>query len=526
MRRDEGSDALGFESELWASAVKLRGKMDASEYRRVVLPLVFLKYISDAFEDTHQRLLKEGKDVDERKEYLERRIFWVPVKSRWAKIVEKAYEAERETDAERVTDAPSLGKIIDDAMEAIVKENPNLKNVLLARYNQQELDLRILREVVILFGNLPSFGDADARSKDIIGRVYEYFIGKFAEAEKKGGEFYTPRSVVRLLVELLQPYEGKIYDGCCGSGGMFVQSLKFMQAHSGKKLEVSVFGQESNPETWRLAKMNLAIRHIEADLGDLWGDTLHNDKHPDLLADFAMVNPPFNVKDWGWENRQEAKAEFVYGFPPPGNANYAWIQHYLSHLAPNGMAGIVMSNGSLSSRQKEEKDIRQKIIDDDKLDCVIMLPDRLFTNTGISACIWVLSNNKKDSKFRDRSGETLFIDCRGMGEMVSRTMRELTTEDVAKISDTYQNWRSKDDYKSYEDVRGFCKAVTAEVEIAEHEGIIVPGRYVGAPPLPDDEEPFEEKMNRLTKELGEHFTESHRLQEEIRKNLGDLGFDF
>jgi len=271
--------------------------------------------------------------------------------------------------------------------------------------------------------------------------------------------------------------------------------------------------------------MNLAIRQIEADLGDSWDDTMVNDLHPDLRADFTMVNPPFNIKDWGWEYLQD-DARWKYGVPPKGNANYAWIQHYLHHLAPRGMAGIVMSNGSLSTTNKEEKVIREGIIADDKLDCVIMLPDRLFTNTGISACIWILSNDKKDPKFRDRSGETLFIDCRGMGEMVSRTLRELTTEDVGKIADTYQNWRSKDNYESYEDERGFCKAVTAEGEIAEHEGIIVPGRYVGAPPLPDDGEPFEEKMKRLTTELGEHFAESRRLEDEIRKNLGDLGFEF
>ena len=508
----EGSDALGFESDLWASANKMRGNMDAAEYKHVVLPLVFLKYISDAFEDTHARLTEEGRNPEIRDEYLARGIFWVPEEARWTSIVERATD-------------PTIGVIIDDAMEAIGKENPELKNVLVTRFGQTDLSSRVLGEVVTVFGNLPSFGDEDARSKDIIGRVYEYFIGKFAEAEKRGGgEFYTPRSVVRLLVEMLQPYEGRIYDGCCGSGGMFVQSHKFMQAHSGK-VNVSVYGQESNATTWRLAKMNLAIRQIEANLGESWGDTMVNDLHPDLRADFTMVNPPFNIKDWGWEYLQD-DARWKYGVPPKGNANYAWIQHYLHHLAPRGMAGIVMSNGSLSTTKKEEKVIREGIIADDKLDCVIMLPDRLFSNTGISACIWILSNDKKDPKYRNRSGETLFIDCRGMGEMVSRTLRELTTEDVAKIADTYQNWRSKDNYESYEDERGFCKAVTAEGEIAEHEGIIVPGRYVGAPPLPDDGEPFEEKMKRLTTELGEHFAESRRLEDEIRKNLGDLGFDF
>jgi type I restriction enzyme M protein len=508
----EGSDALGFENELWASANKMRGNMDASEYKHVVLPLVFLKYISDAFEDIHADLIARGRNAERRDEYLAQGVFWVPEKGRWNAIVEKARD-------------PSIGIIIDDAMEAIERDNPELRNVLPKNFGNSDLSSRILGEVVTLFGNLPSFGDKDARSKDIIGRVYEYFIGKFAEAEKKGGgEFYTPRSVVRLLTEILQPYEGRIYDGCCGSGGMFVQSLKFMEAHSGR-INASVWGQESNPTTWRLAKMNLAIRRIDANLGEGHADTLLNDNYPDLRADYAIVNPPFNIKDWGHDSLKD-DSRWTYGVPPSGNANYAWIQHYLHHLSPQGMAGIVMSNGSLSTSRKEEKTIREGIIDDDKLDCVIMLPDKLFTNTGISACIWILSNSKTDSKFRNRKGETLFIDCRGMGSMVNRTLRELTVEDVDKISNTYQNWRSKTTFDDYEDERGFCKAATTEGEIKEHEYIIVPGRYVGAPPLPDDGEPFEEKMKRLTSELGEHFTESRRLEDEIRKNLGDLGFDF
>ena len=508
----EGSDALGFENELWASANKMRGNMDASEYKHVVLPLVFLKYISDAFEDIHADLIARGRNAERRDEYLAQGVFWVPEKGRWNAIVEKARD-------------PSIGIIIDDAMEAIERDNPELRNVLPKNFGNSDLSSRILGEVVTLFGNLPSFGDKDARSKDIIGRVYEYFIGKFAEAEKKGGgEFYTPRSVVRLLTEILQPYEGRIYDGCCGSGGMFVQSLKFMEAHSGR-INASVWGQESNPTTWRLAKMNLAIRRIDAHLGEGHADTLLNDNYPDLRADYAIVNPPFNIKDWGHDSLKD-DSRWTYGVPPSGNANYAWIQHYLHHLSPQGMAGIVMSNGSLSTSRKEEKTIREGIIDDDKLDCVIMLPDKLFTNTGISACIWILSNSKTDSKFRNRKGETLFIDCRGMGSMVNRTLRELTVEDVDKISNTYQNWRSKTTFDDYEDERGFCKATTTEGEIKEHEYIIVPGRYVGAPPLPDDGEPFEEKMKRLTSELGEHFAESRRLEDEIRKNLGDLGFDF
>jgi type I restriction enzyme M protein len=508
----EGSDALGFEDKLWASANKMRGSMEASQYKHVVLPLVFLKYISDAFEDTHSMLVSKGRNPELRDEYVARGIFWVPEKGRWNHVVKNAMD-------------PTIGIIIDDAMDAIERDNPELKSVLPKNFGQSDLDSRVLGEVVTLFGNLPSFGTEDARSKDVIGRVYEYFIGKFAEAEKKsGGEFYTPRSVVRLLTDILQPYQGRIYDGCCGSGGMFVQSLKFMEAHSGR-VNASIWGQEYNMTTWRLAKMNLAIRRIEANLGDGAGDTLRNDNFPDLRADFTMVNPPFNIKEWGAESLQD-DSRWVYGVPPKGNANYAWIQHYLHHLAPQGMAGIVMSNGSLSTTKKEEKAIREGIINDDKLDCVIMLPDKLFTNTGISACIWILTNDKTDKKFRNRSGETLFIDCRGMGNMVNRTLRELSDEDVNKIAGAYQNWRSTDTFDQYEDERGFCKAVTTENEIKEHEYIIVPGRYVGAPPLPDDGEPFEDKMKRLTKELGEHFTESRRLEDEIRKNLGDLGFDF
>jgi|APSaa5957512535_1039671.scaffolds.fasta_scaffold03526_6 type I restriction enzyme M protein len=508
----EGSDALGFENELWASANKMRGNMDASEYKHVVLPLVFLKYISDAFEDIYASLVSRGRNPENRDEYIAKGVFWVPEKGRWNNLVKNATD-------------PSIGIMIDDAMEAIERDNPELRNVLPKNFGSSDLSSRVLGEVVTLFGNMQSFGDEDARSKDVIGRVYEYFIGKFAEAEKKGGgEFYTPRSVVRLLTEILQPYEGRIYDGCCGSGGMFVQSLKFMEAHAGR-INASVWGQESNPTTWRLAKMNLAIRRIDANLGESHEDTLVNDYFPDLRADFTIVNPPFNIKDWGFESLQD-DPRWMYGVPPKGNANYAWIQHYLHHLSPQGMAGIVMSNGSLSTTRKEEKIIREGIINDDKLDCVIMLPDKLFTNTGISACIWILSNSKTDSKFRSRNGETLFIDCRGMGTMVNRTLRELTADDVAKVAGTYQNWRSNDSFDDYGDERGFCKAVTTANEITEHEYIIVPGRYVGAPPLPDDGEPFEDKMKRLTSELGEHFAESRRLEDEIRKNLGDLGFDF
>jgi type I restriction enzyme M protein len=511
MAMAEGSDELGFERELWEAANQLRGNMDASEYKHVVLPLVFLKYISDAFEDIHLDLVSRGRNAERRDEYLAKGVFWVPEKGRWNGIVEKAMD-------------PSIGIIIDDAMEAIERDNPELRNVLPKNFGNSDLSSRVLGEVVTLFGNLPSFGDADARSKDVIGRVYEYFIGKFAEAEKRGGgEFYTPRSVVRLLIELLQPYEGRIYDGCCGSGGMFVQSLKFMEAHSGR-INASVWGQESNPTTWRLAKMNLAIRRIDANLGDGHEDTLLNDNFPDLRADFAIVNPPFNIKKWG-HNSLKDDSRWMYGVPPKGNANYAWIQHYLHRLSPQGMAGIVMSNGSLSTNQKEEKVIREGIVNDDKLDCVIRLPDNLFTNTPIPACIWILTNSKIDSRFRDRRGETLFIDCRRMGALVNRKLRELTDDDITKIAGTYQNWRSKDTFEDYEDERGFCKAVTTANEITEHEYIIVPGRYVGAPPLSDDGEPFEVKMTKHLSEIKQQFDQLSQLESEIKKNMESVGFD-
>tara|TARA_B100001175_G_scaffold295904_1_gene284393 strand:+ start:1274 stop:2818 length:1545 start_codon:yes stop_codon:yes gene_type:complete len=503
---DGENDALAFKRDLWASCNKMRGKTDAAEYKHVVLPLIFLKYISDSFEETHTKFIEKEINPEIKKEYTERNVFWVPKEARWKGIVNRENNA-------------NLGQIIDHAMKEIGVNNPKLENVLISRFGQSDLSDEVLGGVVDLFGKLPSFGNEDARSKDIIGSVYEYFKGKFAELEQRGGEFYTPPSVVRLLVEILDPDEGRLYDGCCGSGGMFIQSLKL------KKKSLSVYGQESNPFTWRLAMMSLISNNIDADLADSWGDTLLDDLHKGEKADYVMTNPPFNLKDWGWESLQDDDRWKDWGVPPKGSANYAWILHHLHHLADRGTAGIVMSNGTLSTTKKEEKAIRQKIIEADKLDCVIMLPDRLFSNTGISACIWVLSNDKKDPKFRDRSGESLFIDCRGMGKMITRKLRQLTKEEVTKISETYQNWRSKDNYELYEDERGFCASVTAEVEIAEHDGIIVPGRYVGAPPLPDDGEPFEEKMEHLTKELKEYFAESRRLEKELQKNLEDLGYE-
>lgn len=507
----EGSDSLGFENQLWDSANKMRGNIDPSEYKHIVLPLIFLKFISDSFEDLYKKLVEKDRDPKNRDEYIAKGIFWVPEDARWTGIVERATD-------------PTIGVIIDDAMESIGKENPGLKNVLVTRFGQSDLSSRVLGEVVTVFGNLQSFGGEDAFSKDIVGRVYEYFIGQFARAEGRGaGEYYTPRSVVRLLVEMLQPYEGRIYDGCCGSGGMFVQSHKFMDAHSGK-INVSVYGQESNSTTWRLAKMNLAIRQIEADLGESWDDTLLNDLHPDLRSDFAIANPPFNIKNWGWEYLQE-DVRWKYGVPPKSNANYAWIQHYLHHLSPRGVAGIVMTNGSLSTPDKQEKRIREGIIADDKLDCVILLPSQLFTNTGISACIWILTNDKKDGRYRERSGETLFIDCRNFGKMSTRTQRELTNEEVRKISETYNNWKSNSNFESYKDQIGFCKSATTDKEISDNEGVLVPGRYVGVPPPSNDGEKFEPKINRLSQELQYYFSKSQNLKDEILKNLEEIDFE-
>ncbi len=501
---DGENDSLAFERDLWASCNKMRGKTDASEYKHVVLPLIFLKYISDVFQDTYTKLEEEGKNPESEKEYLERKVFWVPKKARWKGIVNRE-------------DNQNIGQIIDIAMKEVREKNPKLKNVLISRFGHSDLPDEVLREVVDLLGKLPSFGDEDARSKDIIGRVYEYFFGKFAELEQRGGEYYTPRSVVNLLVGILNPSEGRLYDGCCGSGGMFLKSSEL------RKKNFSFYGQESNPFTWRLAMMSMIVNNIDADLAN--GDTLLDDMHKGKKADYVMTNPPFNIKDWGWEELQDDDRWKDWGIPPKGSANYAWILHHLHHLSDRGTAAIVMSNGTLSTTKKEEKAIRQKIIEEDKLDCVIMLPDRLFSNTGISACIWILSNDKKDQNFRDRSGESLFIDCRGMGKMITRKLRQLTKEEITKISETYQNWKSKDNYELYKDERGFCASVTAEVEIAEHDGIIVPGRYVGAPPLPEDKEPFEEKMKHLTKELKEYFAESHRLEKELQKNLEDLGYE-
>ncbi len=502
---------LNFEEKLFKAADKLRNNMDAAEYKHVVLGLIFLKYVSDSFEAKHKELssLKsEGADPEDPDEYLSENIFWVPEKARWSSIAAKAR-------------SPEIGKIIDEAMIEIERNNKSLKGTLPKDYGRPLLDQVKLGEVVDLIGTI-SMADDSNKSKDILGRVYEYFLGQFAEAEgKRGGQFYTPRSVVRLLVSMLAPKVGtRIYDPCCGSGGMFVQSEEFIEAHGGRIGDISVYGQESNPTTWRLAKMNLAIRGIDNNLGDTSADTFHNDKHPDLKADYVIANPPFNMKEWGQEHLVDDK-RWAYGIPPANNANFAWVQHFIHHLGPEGLAGFVLANGSLSSKTSNEGEIRERLVTENLVDCIVSLPAQLFYTTGIPACLWFISRDKKDRNNDSRIG-VLFIDAREMGEMISRKHRQLTDDDIEKISSAYRDWKSGS--LNYVDVLGFCKSASIE-EIKENDFVLTPGRYVGLAKVEEDSEPYEEKMTRLTSELSELFKESDRLKDEIKKNLGELGFE-
>nr|EES51722.1 MAG: N-6 DNA methylase [Leptospirillum ferrodiazotrophum] len=514
------SDAspLGFEAKLWQAADKLRNNMDAAEYKHVVLGLIFLKYVSDAFEEFHDRLISTEiaaeADPEDPDEYRAENIFWVPPEARWSTL---------QAHAKR----PEIGKIIDDAMVAIERENKSLKAILPKDYARTSLDKQRLGELVDLVGTI-GLGQKDHRSKDILGRVYEYFLSQFASAEgKRGGQFYTPRSVVSVLVEMLAPYKGRVFDPCCGSGGMFVQSEKFIEAHGGRIGDISIYGQESNNTTWKLAAMNLALRGIEANLGKENDDSFHRDLHPDLKADYILANPPFNSSDWGGERLREDK-RWVYGVPPTGNANYAWVQNFIYHLAPNGVAGFVLANGSLSSNQSNEGEIRKSMVEADIVDCIVAMPGQLFYSTQIPVSLWFVSRNKKNGKgvegrpLRDRSGEILFIDARKLGFMSDRTHRDLSVDDLARITDTYHNWRG-DGTGTYEDVQGFCKSAKLE-EVRSHGHVLTPGRYVGAEEIEDDGEPFEEKMKRLTTQLNEQFKESARLEAEIRSNLSKLGY--
>ena len=507
-----GSGATtGHEAALWAMADALRGSMDAAEYKHVVLGLIFLKYISDAFEEMRTRLegeVAQGADPEDPDEYRAENIFWVPPEARWSHL---KYQARQ----------PTIGQIVDDAMVGIERDNPVLKDVLPKEYARPALDKQRLGQLIDMIGNI-KVGDADARSRDVLGHVYEYFLSQFASAEgKKGGEFYTPRCVVKLLVKMLKPYKGRVYDPCCGSSGMFVQSIEFIRAHAsgngngGKaRGDISIYGQESNYTTWRLAKMNLAIRGIEGQIAH--GNSFHNDRHPDLKADFILANPPFNVSDWGGERLADDK-RWRYGVPPKGNANFAWVQHMVHHLAPAGVAGFVLANGSMSSNQSGEGEIRKNLIEADLVDCMVALPGQLFYSTQIPACLWFLARRRK------RDGEVLFIDARKLGRMVDRTHRELTDEDISRIANTYHAWRSGQEDDGYADIPGFCKSAPLD-EVQRHGHVLTPGRYVGAEPQEDDGEPFDDKMKRLMAQLRELQAEAAQLDAAIAENLKGLGY--
>jgi type I restriction enzyme M protein len=498
---------LGFEATMWAAADKLRNNMDAAEYKHVVLGLIFLKYISDAFEAHHARLEVETADpnseryvkepraryevLEDRDEYTADNVFWVPEDARWStRLLRKAKQ-------------PDIGKVIDDAMVAIEKDNPSLKGVLPKDYARATLDKQRLGELIDLIGTI-GLGDDESRAKDVLGRVYEYFLSQFASAEgKKGGQFYTPRSVVRVLVEMLAPYKGRVFDPCCGSGGMFVQSEKFVEAHGGRIGDISIYGQESNTTTWRLAKMNLAIRGIEANLGEPdSAGSFRRDQFPDLKADYVLANPPFNDSDWSGEQLRD-DVRWKYGVPPAGNANFAWVQHFIHHLAPSGLAGFVLANGSMSANQSGEGEIRKNIIEADLVDCMVALPGQLFYSTQIPVCLWFIARDKHDSRLRGRRGETLFIDARKMGALVDRVHRELTDEDIARIAAAYHAWRGDSGADEYEDMPGFCKGSTLE-EIRTHKYALVPGRYVGFSHPPEnawDREMLERELAQIEERL-------------------------
>jgi type I restriction enzyme M protein len=546
--KNDSAANLGFEAKLWLAADKLRNNMDAAEYKHVVLGLIFLKYISDTFEEHHAKLVAgkgdyKGANPEDPDEYKAENVFWVPPAARWSYLQGSAKQ-------------PTIGKIVDDAMVAIERDNPRLKGVLPKDYARPGLDKHRLGEIIDLIAKITltaaSEGEKTHRSVDLLGRVYEYFLTRFASAEgKNGGQFYTPSCVVRLLVEMLGPYKGRIYDPCCGSGGMFVQSEKFVESHGGKLGDISIYGQESNATTRRLAVMNLALRGIEADFGPEHADTFRRDLHPDLRADYVLANPPFNDSDWF---RKDDDVRWQFGVPPKGNANFAWVQHFIHHLAPQGMAGFVLANGSMSSNQSGEGDIRKALIEADLVDCMVALPGQLFYSTQIPVCLWFLAKNKAGGapsprlrgegggRLRDRRKQTLFIDARKMGTLIDRVHRELTDTDLQKIVGTYHAWRGdavlpsptgrgaggegKKSAKAptqYTDTPGFCKSATT-AEIAAHGHVLTPGRYVGAEEVEDDGEPFEEKMPRLVAELQAQFAESAKLERAIKTNLKGLGY--
>ena len=537
-------DIKDLEKTLWSAADKMRSNMDAAEYKHVVLGLIFLKYISDAFNELHDALLEgkgehEGANAEDADEYLAQNVFFVPETARWKFLQDKAKQ-------------PEIGKLIDEAMDAIERINPNLKGVLPKIYADPDLNKQRLGELIDLIGTI-GFNQEGHEAKDLLGRVYEYFLGQFADAEgKSGGQFYTPASIVKLLVGMLEPYTGRVYDGCCGSGGMFVQSEKFVKEHQGNIKDLSIYGQESNPTTLRLAKMNLAIRGIDARIE--LGDTFLHDKHKDLKADYIMANPPFNISDWSGEQLRD-DARWKYGLPPVGNANYAWLQHFISKLSNNGTAGIVLANGSMNSNSGGEGDIRKSIIEAGLVDCMVALPAQLFYNTMIPACLWFLSKDRTNHNFRNRSNEILFIDARKLGTMVNRRNKELTDDDLALIENTYHAWRSGNNTTpdngnvqpngkgarpdnsrgarpcasttemQYADIAGFCKSATID-EVRQNNYVLMPGRYVGTEEEEIDLIPFDEKMKTLTDKLAEQFAQGEKLQQTIRKNLNGIGYEF
>lgn len=490
---------LGFENSLWSMADKLRGNIESSEYKHVVLGLIFLKYVSDGFDEKYKELVDEGDGFEEDMDaYNEENIFFVPQEARWDFIKSQAK-------------LPTIGQVVDSAMVAIEKSNASLKGVLPKNYARPEIDKTKLGELIDLFSF--KVGDRESKAQDVLGRVYEYFLGQFGSSE---GEFYTPPSIVKLLVGMIEPYKGRVYDPCCGSGGMFVQSQKFVLEHQGRKDDIHIYGQEYTATTWRLCKMNLAIRGIDGNLGGRDSDTFSNDLHKNLRADYILANPPFNIKDWGG-NRLQDDVRWKYGVPPVGNANYAWISHMISKLSPSGIAGFVMANGSMSTTTSGEGEIRKNLIDSGLVDCIVTMPTNLFYTVPIPVCLWFVTK-KKDN----RKDKVLFIDARKMGFMVDRKYRQLTDEEIKQIYDTYHNWK-KDE--NYENIQGFCKSANLE-EIRNHEYILTPGRYVGTKEKEADAEPFDDKIVRLTAELAEMFAKSRNLEDKIRGRLGDIGYEF
>lgn len=494
------SELKKLENKLWSAADKMRGAVSVSDYKFIVLGLIFLKYISDSFEDKYKELLEEGEGLEEERDcYIAENIFYVPKKARWEYLVEHSKDT-------------NIGEIIDDALTAIEKENTSLKNVLPKDYNSPTMRNVNLGELIDLFTNI-KVGTKEAKEKDLLGRIYEYFLGQFAKNElQKGGEFYTPACLVRTMVECIEPFQGKVYDPACGSGGMFVQSMKFVNDHQGNPYNIGIFGQEKNPTTWRLAKMNLAIRSMYGDLGKYAADTFTEDLHKDLKADFILANPPFNLE---WDrDKIEDDPRWKYGLPPKNNANYAWLQHMISKLSQNGKMACILANGSLST-SGQEGEIRKKIIENDLVDCIIAMPTNLFYTVTVPCSIWIINRNKKQKE------KTLFINATNLGTMVTRRLRELSEEDIKKIANTYHNYQNDE---NYENVKGFCYSATTE-EIKSNDYVLTPGRYVGVEEAEDDGIPFEEKMKNITSELSRQFEESHKLEEEIKKNLKAIGYE-